>query len=370
MIDLSAYQLVVLLVIEIVKLLTLATLIMTVFNGILLVERKLISRFVRRYGPNRVGPFGLLQPAADAVKMFFKEEMIPGHVDKWIYVMAPGLALTPALLTFAVIPFGRASIVAPFSEYLIGFPVEITPWIANVNVGVLYLLAIGSLGTYGVVLGGWSSNNKYSLLGGLRTSAQMLSYELPMGVAMLSVILLTGTLNVVKIVEWQNQFFGLAWLVFLQPIAFIIFFISGLAEAGRAPFDLPETENELIGGFMTEYGALKFGLFQAAEFVHAMMFCTIAVTIFLGGWSLPFLTTIVDSLPYAEYVAAVVYPVVFFVKSLLLYCSLVWIRASVPRMRFDQLMSFCWKFLLPLGLANAMLTAFGLAIFYTVTGYW
>lgn len=372
----TQYETIVYIIVELVKILLIASVIMGVFNGILLVERKLIGRFTLRYGPNRVGPFGLLQPLADGVKMFFKEEYIPGHVDKTIYVMAPGLALTSALLSFGVVPFARDPITFTFTESLIGVPITLTPWVADVNVGLLYILAIGSLGTYGVVLGGWSSNNKYSLLGGLRTSAQMLSYELPMGAAVLCIVLMTGTLRVTDIVEWQSLPYveiggqsyptGLAWLIFFQPIAGLIFFICGLAEAGRAPFDLPETENELIGGFMTEYGALKFGLFQAAEFVHAMIFCTLTVTLFLGGWNLPFLDLIIGQLPEAisYYLLPVAHFGVFFVKSFLLYCSLIWIRASVPRMRFDQLMGFCWKFLLPLGLLNLLVTTLVLAILF------
>ncbi|MDM8519603.1 NADH-quinone oxidoreductase subunit NuoH [Anaerolineales bacterium HSG6] len=358
------------LLVDIVKLIIIASVIMGIFTFILLVERKLIGRFTRRYGPNRVGPFGLLQSIADAVKMMLKEEMVPGHVDKVIYVMAPGMALMTALSVFAVIPFARDTVVLPL-ESLIGFSVYLTPWVADINVGVLYLLAVGSLGSYGIILGGWSSNNKYSLLGALRTSAQMLSYELPLGVAVLSVVVMTGTLRVTEIVEWQTQFAGLAWIVFLQPVAFLIFFISALAEAGRAPFDLPETENELIGGFMTEYGALKFGLFQAAEFVHAMMFCTITVTVFLGGWNMPFLNEILNIMPTPiQALAPVLHLGIFIGKSLAVYCSLIWIRASVPRMRFDQLMAFCWKWLLPIALLNLFATVMGLAITAELLGLW
>lgn len=362
---LQAYEPIVLLIVEIIKMAAVATVIMVLMNIILLVERKGISRLVRRYGPNRVGPFGFFQPIADAIKMFFKEEMVPGHVNSLIYVMAPGMALVPGLLAFAVIPFARDPITLPLAS-TIGFDITLTPWIADVNIGVLYILAVGSIGSYGVVLGGWSSNNKYSLLGGLRTSAQILSYELPMGVAILAVVLMTGTMQVREIVEWQTGWEGLRWLIVLQPVAFIIFFISGLAEAGRAPFDLPETENELIGGFMTEYGALKFGLFQAAEFVHAMIFCSIVVTMFLGGWNLPLLSTLIGFAPETvqPYLGGVIYPVVFALKCFCLYLTLIWIRASVPRMRFDQLMAFCWKILLPLGLANLIATALILAVLF------
>jgi NADH-quinone oxidoreductase subunit H len=283
------------------------------------------------------------------LKMFFKEEVIPGHVDRLVYLMAPGLSLVPALAAFAVVPIAGQPVVLPFEVF--GATITINPWIANVNVGILYLLAVGSLGTYGVVLGGWSSNNKYSLLGGLRTSAQMLSYELPMGVALLSVILMAGTMNLNEIVKVQGGFGGLGWLIFVQPIAFLIYFISALAEAGRAPFDLPETENELIGGFATEYGAMKFGLFFGAEYVHMIVISCIATTLFLGGWQGPLATQI----PLLQ-------PVYFLLKMALFIFLFIWIRASIPRVRFDKMMKFCWKFLLPLGVVNLFVTALVIAV--------
>lgn len=330
-------------IVTIIKAGIVATGLMLAFAAMTLVERKLVARFTMRYGPNRAGKFGLLQPIADMFKMFFKEEVIPGHVDRLVYLLAPGIALVPALLTFAFVPWAPR----PFAINLFGLEVVIEPWIAaSVNVGLLFILAIGSLGTYGVVLGGWSSNNKYSLLGGLRTSAQMLSYELPMGVALLSVILMAGTLNMNKIVEAQGLFAGLGWFIFIQPVAFLIYFISALAEAGRSPFDLPETENELIGGFATEYGGMKFGLFFGAEYVHTVVLSAIGATIFLGGWQGP----LVNELP-------ILGPVYLFVKMAVIIFVIIWIRASIPRVRFDKLMKFCWKFLLPLGLVNLIVTA-------------
>jgi len=328
-----------------------ATVLMLAFGGLTVIERKLVARFTLRYGPNRVGKFGSLQILADMLKMFFKEEVIPGHVDRLVYLIAPGLALVPALIAFAVIPIAGQPIVLPFEVF--GATITINPWIANVNVGILYLLAVGSLGTYGVVLGGWSSNNKYSLLGGLRTSAQMLSYELPMGVALLSVILVAGTLNLNEIVKAQGGFGGLGWFIFIQPIAFLIYFISGLAEAGRAPFDLPETENELIGGFATEYGAMKFGLFFGAEYVHMIVISSIAATLFLGGWQGPLAT---------QYPWFWLQPIYFLLKMALFIFLFIWIRASIPRVRFDKMMKFCWKFLLPLGVVNLFVTALIIAI--------
>lgn len=319
------------------------------FAAMTVVERKLLGRFTMRYGPNRVGKFGTLQVIADMFKMLFKEEVIPDHVDRIVYLVAPGLALVPALMAFAVVPLAPAPFVLPFEVF--GYTITINPWLADINVGLLYLLAIGSLGTYGVVLGGWSSNNKYSLLGGLRTSAQMLSYELPMGVALLGVIMITGSLQMSKIVEFQAS--HMVWLILLQPVAFGIFYICSLAEAGRAPFDLPETENELIAGFATEYGGMKFGLFFGAEYVHMIVVSFVIATLFLGGWSGP----LAQSVPFLG---------IFYVliKVAFLLFTMIWVRASTPRVRFDKLMKFNWKFLLPLSIASTVVTALVAAFFF------
>ena len=344
-------QFIINLVVQVAVIGAIATILMTAFAGLTVVERKLLGRFVMRYGPNRVGKFGTLQIVADGLKMFFKEEVIPGHVDRFVYLLAPGLALVPALMAFAVVPIASQSFTLPFEVF--GTPITIDPWIADINVGLLYILAIGSLGTYGVILGGWSSNNKYSLLGGLRTSAQMLSYELPMGVALLSTVLVTGTLRLTEIVEFQTGLGGFRWLIFLQPVAFIIFFICSLAEAGRSPFDLPETENELIAGFATEYGGMKFGLFFGAEYVHMIVASAIMATVFLGGWIGPFATQIP--------VLGIFYLIL---KIAFLIFLMIWVRVSVPRVRFDKLMKFCWKVLLPLSIAWAAFTALVVAIFF------
>lgn len=338
-------------IVEVAKIGAIATILMLAFAAMTLVERKMVARFTLRYGPNRVGKFGLLQPVADMFKMFFKEEVVPDQVDRFIYLIAPGLSLVPALIAFAVIPLASQPFTLPFSQQILGTPIVITPWIADVNVGVLYLLAIGSLGTYGVVLGGWASNNKYSLLGGLRTSAQMLSYELPMGLAALSVVMISGTMQMNEIARLQGSFGGFGWLIFVQPVAFLIFFISGLAEAGRSPFDLPETENELIGGFVTEYGGMKFGLFFGAEYVHTIVFSCITATLFLGGWNGPF----VNQVP----LLGVLY---FLIKVAFMLFLVIWVRASIPRLRFDTMMRFCWKLLLPLGILNLAVTALIIAI--------
>jgi len=339
-------------IVEIIKIFIIATALMLGFAAMTLIERKTVARFTLRYGPNRAGKFGLLQPVADMFKMFFKEEVIPSHVDRLIYVMAPGIALIPAIIAFAVVPLASPPFAIPFTEQISGDPIMVTPWVADINVGLLYVLAIGSLGTYGVILGGWSSNNKYSLLGGLRTSAQMLSYELPMGAALLSIVMIAGSLRMTEIVDLQGSLWGLGWFIFIQPIAFLIFFISGLAEAGRSPFDLPETENELIGGFATEYGGMKFGLFFGAEYIHTVVLSFIVATLFLGGWNGPF----AEQIPLLGffYLLAKVAVMVFII---------IWVRASIPRVRFDKMMNFCWKFLLPLGLVNLAVTALVIAIF-------
>ena len=301
-------------------------------------ERKVCARFQIRYGPNRAGPFGLLQPVADAVKAIFKEEIIPAKADKVLYFIAPGLSMAAALLAFAVVPVGRPI-------HLFGR--EIPLYLADVNIGVLYLMAVAGLATYGVVLGGWSSNNKYSLLGALRTAAQMISYELPMGLALLSILLLAGNLSLVRIVEYQ----GTLPLLVLQPVAFIIYLICSFAEAGRSPFDLPETENELVAGFATEYGGIKFPLFFMAEYIHTITASAVITTLFLGGWQGPF----ADLHPLIP-------PFWFFVKTVFMIFVFVWVRSSTPRVRYDQLMKFCWKFLAPLALINLAVTAIAVAL--------
>jgi NADH-quinone oxidoreductase subunit H len=303
-------------------------------------ERKICARFQVRYGPNRAGPFGLLQPLADAVKAIFKEEIVPSHVDKVLYVVAPGISFAAVLITFAVIPFGPE--VSLFGR-------RVGLWIGDVNVGLLYLMAIAGLGGYGVVLGGWSSNNKYSLLGALRAAAQMISYELPMGLALLAVVLINGSLNLRQIVESQGN-----WpLIALQPVGFLVFLIAILAEGNRSPFDLPETENELISGFMTEYGGIKFALFFVAEYAAMVVNSAIVATIFLGGWKWPaFLSNLHPLVGVALFLAKVVLVVFLFV----------WIRASLPRVRYDQFMKFCWKFMIPLALLNLAVTAAVVAV--------
>jgi NADH-quinone oxidoreductase subunit H len=303
-------------------------------------ERKIAARFQVRYGPNMAGPFGIVQPLADAIKAIFKEEIIPSHVDKLIYVMGPGISFAAVLITFAVIPFGP-------EVGILGQKVGL--WIGDVNVGLLYLLAIAGLGSYGVVLGGWSSNNKYSLLGALRAAAQMISYELPMGLALLALVLMTGTLNIREIVNYQGQ---LPFLL-MQPVAFLLFLIAIIAESNRSPFDLPETENELVSGFLTEYGGIKFALYFIAEYTAMVVNSAIVATLFLGGWKWP---AVLSDLHPLVGVGLFLAKVVFV---LFLY---VWIRASVPRVRYDKFMRFCWKFMVPLALINLAVTAVVIAL--------
>jgi NADH-quinone oxidoreductase subunit H len=298
-------------------------------------ERKICARFQVRYGPNRAGPFGILQPLADAVKAIFKEEIVPNHVDKVIYVMGPGISFAAVLITFAVIPFGPE--VDLFGQ-------QVGLWVGDVNVGLLYLMAVAGLGGYGIVLGGWSSNNKYSLLGALRAAAQMISYELPLGLALVSVVLVVGSLNLRQIVDFQG-----GWpLVVLQPVGFLIFLVAILAESNRSPFDLPETENELVSGFMTEYGGIKFALYFIAEYTAMVVNSAIVATVFLGGWKWP--AVLSDLHPLAGVA-------MFLAKVLFVLFLFVWIRASTPRVRYDKFMRFCWKFMVPLALVNLAVTA-------------
>jgi NADH-quinone oxidoreductase subunit H len=306
------------------------------------IERKVIADIQVRWGPTRVGPFGLLQPIADGIKLFFKEDLIPGHVDRALFLLAPALSVVPAMIAFAVIPFGGTTT-------LFGLlPRPVTLQITDIDVGVLYVFGITSLGVYGIVLAGWASNNKYSLLGGLRSSAQMISYELSMGLSVVGVLILAGSLRLSEIVHAQagvSWWLGIIpfpkWFVLAQPFGFLIFFICALAETNRAPFDLPEAETELVAGFHSEYSSMKFAMFFMAEYANMATAAAMATTLFLGGPLGPFGPS----------------PVWFVGKVFLLLFVFIWFRASLPRFRYDQLMTFGWKRLLPLALANAAATA-------------
>ena len=320
-----------------------------------LTERKLSAWMQDRVGPNRVGPGGLLQPMADGGKFFLKEEVIPAHVDKIFYVLAPAVAVGTALLTLAVVPFGStvappdpAANVAQFeqqqAEYRSHFSFVLNP---GLDIGVLYLFALGSLAVYGVILAGWSANNKYSLLGSLRASAQIISYEIPLGMSVLGVFLIVGSLNPEKIIDWQTAN-GPYWLLLFQPLALLLFLTSSYAEASRLPFDLPEAEQELVGGYHTEYSALKLGLMLLSEYVHLIAGSFMLSVMFLGGWSLFGLESVSDD----PIVTAVLRLVILCGKMFALCIFAQFIRWTIPRFRFDQLMNIAWKVLLPLALLN------------------
>ncbi len=296
-------------------------------------ERRALARIQSRIGPNRAGPLGLLQPIADGVKLIFKEEFIPAQADKIIFILAPIITVLPALIIWAVIPWG--STITLFGR-------QIPLYLVDINVGVLYLMAVTSIGVYGMVLAGWSSNNKYALMGGLRASAQMVSYELALGLAFVGPILLAGSMSLVKIVESQNP----VWFFIYQPIGVVIFLIATLAEVNRNPFDMPEAEQELTAGYHAEYSGMKFALFFMAEYIKMIAISAMAATLFFGGYRGPF----VDIAPWLG-------PVYLFVKILILLFGMIWVRATLPRFRYDRLMAFGWKILLPLGLFNVFITA-------------
>lgn len=313
----------------IIKGVVLISLLMLAAAYMTLMERVVMARMQLRLGPNRVGPLGLLQPIADGIKLLSKERFQPANIDIFTYWFAPGIALFTALFAFALLPFGGTVTV-------FGHPVALR--IADVNAGIVFFLAFSSLAVYGVVLAGWSSNNRYSLLGGLRATAQMMSYEIPMGISLLTVVLSVGTLDFNQIVEVQREH----WLIWTNPISFIIYVITMFAETNRAPFDLPEAEQELIGGYNTEYGGLKFAIFFLGEYVNMLAVSGVAVTLFLGGWLGPW------DIPVLWFAIKVGILIFFFM----------WVRATMPRFRYGQLMDFSWKVLLPISIINLIVTAY------------
>ncbi|HSD71683.1 MAG TPA: NADH-quinone oxidoreductase subunit NuoH [Thermoanaerobaculia bacterium] len=309
---------------------------------IVLAERRFMGFMQARLGPNRVGPKGLLQGVADLVKLVTKEDITPDQAEKAVYFLAPVLAVIPALTALAVIPFGPAVRIGRIRTPL---------WVsADVNIGLLFLLAITSIGVYGIILGGWASNNKYSLLGGLRSAAQLVSYEVPMGLALVSVLLMTRSLSMVEIVERQGRLH--LWFVFPGLLAFFIYFVAGVAETNRNPFDLPEAESELVSGFNTEYSGVKFAFFFLGEYAAMIVISCVAVTVFFGGWLPPF-----------PHVAAfrflhVIPPIGWFlIKAGLFLFGYIWFRSTFPRYRFDQLMALGWKWMIPLALGNIVVIA-------------
>jgi NADH-quinone oxidoreductase subunit H len=334
-------------------------------------ERRVLAVIQNRLGPNRVGWQGLLQPFADLLKFIFKEDIIPLAVNKWLYVMAPVIALVPAMMVLIVYPFGPADVPLPGGEVLsqlinetatklgLNWNVDMRTFdlhVTSFNVGLLYIFAMTGLGVYGIFIAGWASNSKYSLLGGLRSSAQMISYELGLSLSVITVLLIAGSLDLVEIVKQQSAWGGMRWNIFggsagilmLLPavIAFTIYLVSAIAETNRIPFDLPEAETELVAGFHTEYSSLKFALFFMAEYVNMTTVSVLATTLFLGGWNGPG----VASIPWLG-------PIYFLAKVFFFLFLYIWLRGTLPRLRYDQLMSFGWKFLLPVALLNIALAA-------------
>ncbi len=305
-------------------------------------ERKLAAWIQDRVGPDRAGPFGILQPIADGVKMFLKEDFIPAKADKWLFIIGPGIAMFTALITSAVIPWGP-------KLHLFGR--DITLQVADINIGILYVFGVISIGVYGIMIGGWASNNKYSLYGAIRASSQMISYELAMGVSAITIVLLSGSLSLNDIVTQQSG----VWNIVYQPVAFLIFFICALAELNRAPFDLPECESELVGGYHTEYSSMKLGLYLFAEYTSMFVSSAIMSILFFGGYNFPGMSHFSGNTLAMLGIAA------FAIKIFLFIFVIMWIRWTIPRFRFDQLMHLGWKSLLPLSLINLLVTGLVIA---------
>ncbi len=317
----------------VIKNLVVISILMLFVAYLTLAERKFLGYLQVRLGPNRVGTWGLLQPIADGIKSFVKEDIIPINADKPVYVIAPMISFVAALSMFAVIPFGD-------SVTLFGREIKLV--IADVDIGILYIFAMGTLGEYGIVLGGWSSGNKYAILGALRAAAQMISYEVALGLIVIGTIILSGSLRLTEIVEAQRD----VWFIVYQPFAFLLYIVAALAEINRTPFDMPESESELACGFNIEYSSMKFALFMIAEYAHLVTVAALTTTLFLGGWLGPVLPG----------------PVWFILKTLLIIFIFIWIRGTYPRMRYDHIMKFGWKFLFPAALANVVITAFIVAL--------
>jgi len=317
----------VMVLLTLIKLILILGVVLTMAAYLVLAERKILARMQLRYGPNRVGPFGLLQPLADVIKLLTKEDFVPAGADRWLFMLAPGLAAVTAILSFAVVPFAPTLTI---------FGREVPMVVCDLNVGVLYFLGLSSLAVYGVALGGWASNSKYSLLGGIRGLAQLISYELSMGLSIVPVVLHARSFSLTEIVNAQET---LPFLI-TNPIAFFIFMVSVAAESRRVPFDLPEAENEIVAGFHTEYSGMRFGLFFVGEYINMIILGSITTVFFLGGWHGPLLPPIVW----------------FMLKVLAVAFFFIWMRGTLPRLRYDQLMHFGWKFLIPLALVNVLVT--------------
>ena len=311
-----------------------------------LIERKVAAFFQDRLGPNRAGIFGVFQPLADGLKLFFKEEFMPGDADKFLYILGPSLTMMIALLTSAVIPWG-SSLVIGGTEYSLQ--------VADVNVGVLYVFAILSIGVYGIMIGGWASNNKYALIGAVRAASQMISYELAMSMSIIAIVMMSGTLSLKDMVGQQH---GMHWNILYQPLGFLIFIVCAFAECNRSPFDLPECETELIGGYHTEYSSMKLGFYLFAEYINMFISSAMIATLFFGGYNFPFM----DDLNLSHNALAIIGFLVFFAKISFFLFFFMWVRWTLPRFRYDQLMRLGWKTLLPLAIINMMITGFVIMI--------
>jgi NADH-quinone oxidoreductase subunit H len=328
-------------VIPLLKIVIVLVAVLTGVAYLVLLERKVVAWVQVRLGPMRVGPHGILQPVADGLKLFLKEDITPVKADRWVYTAAPIISLVPALIVFAVIPFGG-------SVHLFGRTIPL--YVTDVNVGLLYIVSVASIGVYGLILAGYASNSKYPLLSSLRASAQLISYEVAVTMTLVSLILTAGTLSMVGIVESQRSS-GL-WFIFVQPVAFFIYLVGALAETNRAPFDLPEAEQELVGGFHTEYSGMRFAFFFLAEYANMIVVSAVAATLFFGGWLPPFPN--VPALAFLGWIPGWVW---FLLKIFVFLYVFLWIRATLPRYRYDQLMRLGWKVLIPLAIANVIVTA-------------
>jgi len=322
------------LIIPVIKLIVIFSVFLLIAAYTTYMERKVLGHMQLRYGPMRVGFHGLLQPIADGIKNFFKEDVIPENADKAVFMLAPAISISVAIILLSVIPFGPPITI---------FGRKINLYLANPSIGILFILGLSTLGSYGTILGGWSSGNKYGYMGGLRGSAMIISYEISMAFAVISIIMITGSFSIVDMVNAQTG----VWNVFKQPVAFLVFLISGTAELNRTPFDMPEAESELCCGYNVEYSSMKFALFFLAEYIHMIVFASLVATLFLGGWHGP------------AFVPGVVW---FFLKMFAVIFLCIWVRATFPRLRYDKVMKLEWKFLLPVALLNVLVTGLVMAV--------